>query len=383
MKITFLLFNGHGIGGTVRTVFNQANSMAARGHEVDVVTMWRIQDEIPFHLDDRVRLLPLVDMRPSVRGTREIPAVEDASWHSLFPAKVSATPESRMRADALIDYLRGVKDGVLVCTRPTIALIAERFSDPALVRVVQEHAHLAAHRKEWRAAMARAYPSFDALVTLTEADRRAYGEAFPGTRIERIPNALHSMDVPQSGLASKVVVSAGRLVRDKRFDRLIKAFELVIERHPDWTLRIHGQGPLLEELQRMVLKRHLYNHVFLMGSADRLDEQLAKASIFALSSRSEGFGMALLEALACGLPAVAFDCPVGPREILAPGEDGLLVPPGDVKGLAEGISRFIEDEEMRRSFGAAGRKKAAAYGPDAVAGTWERLFEELAAAKQR
>ena len=383
MKITYLLFNGHGVGGTVRTVFNQANSMVARGHEVHVVTMWRTREETPFPLDERVHLLPLVDMRPSVRDTLTPPAIEDTSWHSLFPARLSEEPESRMRVNALIEYLRGVKDGVLVCTRPTIALIAERFSDPGLVRVVQEHAHLGVHKEVWRREMDSAYPSFDSIVTLTEADQRAYREAFPGARVDRIPNALHSLDVPQSSLASKVVVSAGRLVPDKRFDRLIKAFELVVQRHPDWTLRIYGEGPWLERLQRSVLKRHLYNHVFLVGPTRRLEERLAKGSIFALSSRSEGFGMALLEALSCGLPAVSFDCPVGPREIIGHGEDGLLVPPGDIEGLAEGICRLIEDEELRRSFGAAARRKAAAYGPDAVAESWERLYGELEGAKQR
>ncbi|SNT56893.1 Glycosyltransferase involved in cell wall bisynthesis [Actinomadura meyerae] len=382
LRIIYLLYNAHGVGGTVRTVFTQANTMVERGHEVDIVTMWRSHDNVPFHLDPRVRLTPLVDGRPGTDHTPPDPAAEDTSWHSLFPGKMSATAESRARVNALIEYLRGVHDGILVCTRPTITLIAKHFSDPRLVRVVQEHAHLSWHNPEWRAAIDAAYPDFDALVTLTAADHASYAEAFPGMgRVERIPNALHSLDVPQSDLSRKVVVSAGRLDRAKGFDHMIRAFAAVAERHPDWTLRIYGSGPEEERLRKMVLDMHLYNHVFMMGPTSELDEALAKASVFAMSSRSEGFGMVLLEALNCGLPAVSFDCPVGPREILTHGEDGLLVPTGDTGALADGLIRVIEDAGLRAGLAAGARKTAARYGPDVIGDQWERLFAELVAAK--
>ncbi len=382
LHITYLLYNAHGVGGTVRTIFTQATTMVERGHEVDLVTMWRSSDDLPFHLDPRVRLKPLVDGRPGVDHTPRDPAAEDTSWHSLFPEKMAATAESRARVNALIEYLRTVDDGILVCTRPTITLIAKHFSDPGLVRVVQEHAHLSWHNKEWRAAIDSAYPDFDALVTLTEADHASYSEAFPGMgRIARIPNPLHSLDVPQSDLSRKVVVSAGRLDRAKGFDQMIRAFATVVERHPDWTLRIFGGGAEEERLRKMVLDLHLYNHVFLMGPTTRLDEELAKASIFAMSSRSEGFGMVLLEALNCGLPAVSFDCPVGPREILTHGQDGLLVPTGDTDALAAELSRVIADADLRSDLAAGARKTAARYGPDVIGDMWERLFADLTAAK--
>lgn len=382
MRIIYLLFTAHGVGGTVRTVFNQANAMVERGHEVDLVTMWRDQDDLPFHLDDRVRLIPLVDGRASAREAREATHLDDTSWHSHFPEKMSATADGRLRVNALAEYLRGLKDGIVVSTRPTLSLVVERFTDPSLVRIVQEHAHLGFHNPEWRAAIDAAYPSFDALVTLTEEDQRSYTEAFPGVpRIDRIPNPLSSLDGPVSDLTGKVVVSAGRLDPAKGFDHLIKAFGMVVERHPDWTLRIYGGGPQEARLRRMILDGHLYNHVYLMGFTDRLSEMLAKGSIFGMSSRSEGFGMVLLEAMNCGLPPVSFDCPVGPREIITSGRDGMLVPLGDTAALAEGICRLIEDEDLRREYGEAARKTAARYDPDVIAEAWERLFAELLAEK--
>ncbi|MFG2002425.1 glycosyltransferase family 4 protein [Spirillospora sp. NPDC048911] len=384
MKITFLVLNGYAMGGTIRTVFNQANALVARGHDVEIGSLHRRRDTPVFPLDERVRLVPIVDVRPDAPRGPYDPEDEDTSWHPYFPAGVSREEESRRRVSGLINYLREPREGILVTTRPTINLVVERYADPALVRVIQEHAHLSTHKGEWREAIDRAYPSFDALVTLTEDDFALYSEAFgDSVRLARIPNALHSLDVPRSDQSRKVVVAGGRMDKNKGFHLLIQAFEKVVERHPDWTLRIIGDGPEEERLRTMVLKRHLYNHVYVMGPSQQLDHELAKASIFAMSSRSEGFGMVLLEALNCGLAVVSFDCPVGPREILTNEVDGLLVPTGDVAALAEGITRLIEDEPLRQKLRMGGLETAARYGPESITDQWERLFTELLAAKGR
>ncbi|MEU5883242.1 glycosyltransferase family 4 protein [Spirillospora sp. NPDC047279] len=382
MKIIYVVLNAYVLGGTIRTVFNQANALVERGHDIEIVTMHRRKTDTVFHLDERVKLVPLADFRPGVPRTPYDLENEDTSWHEHFPEGVSREEESRRRVSALINYLRETHDGIIVSTRPTINLVVARYADPSLVRVLQEHSHLSALKGLWREAVDRAYPSFDAAVTLTGDDYQAYEESFGGSfRIERIPNALHSLDVRRSDQSSKVVVGAGRLDKNKGFRLLIEAFEKVIERHPDWTLRIIGDGPEEGALRKQVLQRHLYNHVYVMGPSDRLDEEMAKASIFAMSSRSEGFGMVLLEALNIGLPAVSFDCPVGPREILTDGVDGFLVPLGDVSALADGITRLIEDELLRKKLQEAALQTARRYGPEKICDQWEKLFTELLAEK--
>jgi glycosyltransferase involved in cell wall biosynthesis len=173
------------------------------------------------------------------------------------------------------------------------------------------------------------------------------------------------------------VVAAGRLTRQKGFDLLIRSFEAVVREHPEWQLRIYGSGRQGRKLRRLIIARGLYNNVLLLGRTERLGEELSKASIFALSSRFEGFGMVIIEAMSMGLPTVSFACPRGPSDIITHQKDGLLVPERDVDGFARSLLRLIESQEERDRIGRAARETALAYAVDTVGGRWDQLFRDL------
>jgi glycosyltransferase involved in cell wall biosynthesis len=172
------------------------------------------------------------------------------------------------------------------------------------------------------------------------------------------------------------VVAAGRLTRQKGFGRLVAAWAIVARKHPDWKLDIFGAGDQAS-LQGRIDKRQLSDVITLRGFTADPYSHFAESAIYAMSSRSEGFPMVLLEAMGCGLPLVSFDCPTGPADIIQDGRNGLLVPDGDIKGLGAALNRLIENPELRRQMGAAGVEMAKQYEPDHVAARWERLFEDL------
>ena len=144
----------------------------------------------------------------------------------------------------------------------------------------------------------------------------------------------------------------GRLAPQKGFDLLIDAFSRVAGRHPQWSLQILGEGPDRPALERLIDVKGLAGRVVLAGWEPDPSAVLQQGDLFVLSSRFEGFPNALLEAMACGLPSVSFNCQSGPAEIIRDQIDGILVPPEDVPGLADAIDRALTDEALRRRLAA-------------------------------
>ncbi|HZE40210.1 MAG TPA: glycosyltransferase family 4 protein [Stackebrandtia sp.] len=369
--------NAYSVGGTVRTVANQANAMAAAGHDVEVVSVLRQRRTPAFGYHPRVRLRPLVD-EISVPG-RWLLGKDLHQPSELVPRQeVRYRRFNRLTDQRLVRYVSTLSPGILVTTRPALNLIAAEHAPSRVITVGQEHMHFDRHKPELARQIRKLYPRLDAVAVLTEADELAYRAALgDAVRVARIPNGLADIAPNISTQDRKLVVSAGRLVPNKGFADLINAFAEVVAVHPDWRLRIFGGGDEYANLRALIDSRDLYNHVFLMGTTEQLDDELAKASIFAMASRKEGFGMVLAEAMSHGVPPISYDCPHGPSEIIADGRDGRLIPVGDTDGLRDAINALIADPGRRREMAAAAVVSAHRYDAETIRKRWEELFAQL------
>jgi glycosyltransferase involved in cell wall biosynthesis len=387
MRIRFVVLNAYAKGGTTRTTLDTASRLAAR-HDVEVVSLNRHRDATTYPLDPRVRLRHLVDVRAvgnrSARPTMPRRATRWARLLARIPSVLEPLGGNRdPRLSLLSDFrlareIRGMRDGVLIGTRPSINLAIAWLARGSVYAVGQEHQYLHLWQPALKRAVVRAYPRFDAVTALTRLDVDNYRQILPdGPLVGHVPNAVPAVGASRSPLSSTVVVAVGRLAPQKGFDLLIEAFGLVAERHPDWSLHIYGGGPARERLADQIERDGLGGTIVLKGFSRTLPARLAGASIFALSSRFEGFSLALVEAMGVGLPPVAFACPCGPVEILTDGVDGLLVPPGDIEALAKGICSLIEDPQRRAELGAAARRSVAAYSVEAIDRRWEGFLDEL------
>jgi glycosyltransferase involved in cell wall biosynthesis len=379
--VHILLTHAYGMGGTIRSALGLAGQLAPT-RPVEVLSLVRRRDEPFFAFPPGVTVTALDDRRPGHvaggalrRVLSRLPSVLVHPDDHMF-AQCSAWTDLQ-----LVRRLRALRSGVLITTRPGYNLLAARARPRALVTVGQEHMNFGSHLPGISRAIRRHYRGLDALAVLTAGDERDYDVLLrgTGTQVARIPNALPPLD---GGLASpdaQVIVAAGRLNRQKGFDLLIRAFAPVAAAHPDWQLRIHGGGEERAALQEQIFAAGLYEQVFLMGPTARLGAALARGSIFALSSRFEGFGIVLLEAMSKGLAVVSFDCPRGPADIVDPGRDGLLVPGEDVGAFSQALRALVEDPQQRARLAAAAVEKARQYDPAAIGARWLALLDGLAA----
>jgi glycosyltransferase involved in cell wall biosynthesis len=380
MKICYVLLHAYGMGGTIRTVVNQANAMAAAGHDVEIVSVIRRRARPQFPIDPRVTVSTLVDQRDGVAEDSLSRKVWRRVRGKIVPYGEFAAGYFTERVErAVIDHVSSVTDGVLVTTRPALNLIAARRAAKGVILVGQEHMNLGAYAEPVREEIVRHYGRMDAIAVLTGTSRREYQQLLPETPIVRIPNAVHLPDAEPSHRENPLVVTAGRLVGQKGYDMLIPAFRQVADRHPEWRLRIFGVGPKKDALRALIDEHDLRGHITLMGRSTSLDEELAASSIYALSSRFEGLPMVMIEAMTHALPVAAFDCPTGPGDVLTHEVDGLLVPPEDVDGLAAAINRLIADPELRHRIGRAAAITARDYSPAVIMPKWEALFHDLLA----
>ena len=223
----------------------------------------------------------------------------------------------------------------------------------------------------------RHYRDVDRFLVLTDEDAERY-RADGFDKVGVMPNPVPVWPEQPSPLTDPVVVAVGRLAPEKRFDLLIEAWQHVRVRAPGWRLEIVGDGPLREALQAQIERMQLADEVTLVGHVDDVTGRLVRSSVFALSSEREGLPLAVAEALAAGLPVVAFDCAPGVRALVRTGQDGLVVPPLDVAALADALASVLEDSALRHRLGTHARRSAQAWSLPVVLDRWDALFDEVA-----
>jgi len=212
----------------------------------------------------------------------------------------------------------------------------------------------------------------DKLVVLTEKDREAWKEL---DNVVTIPDPLSFVPTSVSPLTEKRVLAIARYSHEKGIDLLLKAWSKVAQQMPDWKLVVFGDGDR-KVYEQIINDLHIdSSRCQLNGRTNDVEMEYCNSSIFVLSSRFEGFGMVLTEAMACGLPVVSFDCPWGPRSIISDGEDGFLVENGNVDALASSLSQLMQNPSLCKSMAKAGQMNVQRFYIEQIANRWKDVFE--------
>ena len=177
-------------------------------------------------------------------------------------------------------------------------------------------------------------------------------------------------------LKANKVIAVGRHVYEKGFDRLLKIWQKVVINHPDWHLDIYGKSNDNMDLQKLATTL-IINNVTFFDPVKDINLKYQEASIYLLTSRFEGFGMVLIEAMESGLPCIAYDCPCGPRAIITNNEDGFLIENGNECDYINAVESLICDKEKRFEMGKKAKISSLKYNIDTIMPLWNTLFKDI------
>ncbi len=368
LRVAFCVFNLDGMGGTSRSAITQANALARLHdgrHDVRLVSITRSADAPHYPIDPAVTVDYLVDVRR--RDRQPGPSVlVPARWDGQFDADTD---------DAMAAYLPGLEADVLVTVTPALLAAAVQLVPQDVALVHQEH-RSSADRVGGLEPLLAFTPRADVVALLTEASATWLADELGpvAPEVVVVPNPLPETPQPRSALDSRLIVAAGRIVAEKQFIHLVRAFGEVAESRPGWRLRILGEGPLRGELEAHVAKLGLADRVELPGPVSDMAAEWAAASVCALTSRTEGFPLVAQEAMSAGVPVVTYDCPSGPRELVEHDVSGLLVAAGAKAGLTAALSRITGDDALLRRLGEGALEASRQYDADVIAARWEPIL---------
>ena len=393
-KIVFCTPALYSTGGVERVVSYKASYFAEQlGYEVSIIVTEGRGRDCYFPLSDKVKVINFE------LGFEEL-------WKASFFKKVYLylTKQWQYKRMLKAELMRIRPDITISMLRREINFLTD-IQDGSK-KIGEQHVNRANYRnfeannsnglkrlfaRFWMKGLVGKLKRLDQLVVLTDKSKASWPEL---SNVMVIPDPITILREKGTGNSEKFaaagkrevgvnrVVTIGRYAYQKGYDLLLQAWAELSriresENGEEWTLDIYGQGDQTDYRQLMAELGIDSNRCHLNGPVENVVKAYQESSIFVLSSRFEGFGMVLIEAMACGLPVVSFDCPAGPDEIITDGVDGLLVPSGDVHTLAEKLMLLMSDENLRRRLGQQARQTAQRYDMTVLVNQWTALFEKV------
>ena len=361
MKLLYITNGIKGAGGLERVLAVKASYLADKlGYDVHIVALNHNDAQCFYEFSDKIKIHnvaikgnPISYLKMYISGIKS--CVKD-----IQPDVISVCD----------DGLKGFFLPLLIKAKGIIyerhvSKIIELGSNPSFVKKIVTGFKFK--------LMTQLSKKFDRFVVLTNDNLTEWH----GKNVIVISNPLSFYPEQSSNLESKTVIAVGKQSFQKGFDRLLQSWVVVQEKHPDWHLEIYGKYDVSQKLDSIASKLNVTNSVHFFEPEKNIQEKYLASSIYVLSSRFEGFGMVLIEAMNCGLPVISFDCPNGPKDIIADAEDGFLIGNGDISAFVDKLKLLIFDEDLRVKMGKKARENVQRFSAQNIVHKWDVLFKKL------
>lgn len=371
MKVVYTILGTFNSGGMERVLANKANYFARKGYDVIIFTTDQRDRKPNFKLDSNIKCIDLEINYTDTIGKGVVQKVFSYFLKQKKHFKALERELFRLKPDIVISMfdndaslIHKIKDG----SKKVLEIHFSRFKRmqygrTGLLRFIDTY------RSQQDLAIAKKYDRF---VVLTEEDKSYWGSLH---NIEVIPNSNSFLPKGQASLENKMVLAVGRFDYQKGFDDLIKVWSQVNKSKPEWILNIFGQGPMKDELIKLIADLGLDDVVFLHEPTKDIEQVYLDHSILAMTSRYEGLPMVLLEAQACGLPLVSYACKCGPSDIIS--NNGILVEEGNIEKMAQSLIELMNNDNLRKQQGANSKLNSQRYNEDDIMSKWIVLFDRL------
>ncbi|SHK54164.1 glycosyltransferase family 4 protein [Xylanibacter ruminicola] len=376
-KIVYCTPALYSAGGTERVVSVKANYFAdVLGYDVTVIVTEGKNGNSFFPLSDKVKVINL--------GLNF-----EELWNiSFFRKTLLYLHKQRKYRKLLTKELMSIRSDITITTLRREINFINSINDGSK-KIGEQHLSRTNYRKIdsrfskyyekiffwwWKDRVVSNLLKLDKLIVLTNDAVAEWPEL---TNIRMIPDPLSIKVNGSSSLTSKRVITIGRYSYEKGYDILLRIWSVVEKKSTDWQLDVFAMGDptpyvkMMDDLSIDKKRCHLHSSVV------DVEEEYLKSSILVQPSRTEGFGLVIVEAMACGLPVISFDCENGPRSIVTNGEEGFLIPTFDIELFSSRLVQLMNDVDLRKNMGAKGRKKSRCYQIESVGNRWKLLFDEL------
>lgn len=369
-KITFLALH-LGYGGIEKCISTLANSLSDK-YEVEIISTYKLYDKPKFKINDNIKIKYLMNYGPNRKEINT--CLKKHKYITLVKEMFKAYRILRNKKKLMINAIKKCDSDIIISTRDIHNEWLGKFAKKGIIKIGWEH-NYHNNNQAYINKIVNSVKDLDYFVLVSNSLKEFY-QTRTKTKCIYIPNTLDYYPTKFPSLEEKNIISVGRLSYEKGFDDLIDIFSLVNKIYPDWNLNIIGDGFEYNKLQKKIENYKLEDKIKLHGYQDKeyINEQLYHSSIYVLPSRSESFGIVILEAFSFGIPAIAFTRASGATELINDGWNGFLIKDSDKELMAKRICELIKNTNRRIIFGHHALEKSKEYNIEKIKEEWIKII---------
>lgn len=372
-KITFLMLHLN-YGGIEKQVTTLANELS-KEYEVEIISLYDIlSGESFYQLDDKVKVKYIFNFGPNKDKIKD--ALKKFKLITLIKQLCKALKILYTKYFGLGKIIKNLNTDILISSRIEFSKQIKRND---IITISQEHSFI--DNEKYIKKVRKSFKHIKYLIVMTKGAKEKYDEWLKNEKIKPevivIPNIIKENKSGKiSNLNNRQIISVGRLEDVKDFYTLILVFSVIVKKYPNYILKIIGEGSMREKLEEQIKKCNLQKNVILTGrrTENEINNELIKSDVFVLTSKSESFSLVLCEAMNFGVPCIAFDVDVGPREIIQDGKNGFLIENRNVDLMIERLDELLYNISLRRFFGSNSYNVAKNYYSENIINKWKNIF---------